>query len=319
MARVEIPFVVNKVSVSIPSTPTTANFAVSGASVAVNIRGGSPATIYAAETGGTTLGNPLTSTAEGRIDGWLDEGSYTLTISGAGITTYMQPIEVVRGDGVSRIAAGAIGTAQLAAASVTAAKLAPDVANAIRFTGEIAIHAGANLPAGWLWCDGKTYDGTTPTYLPLWNEIGAAYGGTQAAFKVPDLRGRAPVGADALGTNGAANRLTSNNARGSVGGVQSVTLSAAQSGSPAHSHSASQASHSHTPVSGYPITDTANPDNPFYAPPASPGTIGAAAFKATSLNSVAPAVTVNNSSSVAASSSHDNMPPYQGVGYIIKI
>lgn len=56
---------------------------VDGASVQVNVRGGGAATVYAGETGGTTLPNPLTSD-NGRIDGWLDEGSYDLvpTVSG---------------------------------------------------------------------------------------------------------------------------------------------------------------------------------------------------------------------------------------------
>lgn len=56
---------------------------VDGASVQVNVRGGSAATVYAGATGGTTLPNPLTSD-NGRIDGWLDEGSYDLipTVSG---------------------------------------------------------------------------------------------------------------------------------------------------------------------------------------------------------------------------------------------
>src|SRR3954470_811028 len=71
---------------------------VSGASVQVNVRAtGSPATVYAGETGGTTVSNPLVTDANGRVNGWVDEGSYVLAISGSGITSYNQPYEAVRG------------------------------------------------------------------------------------------------------------------------------------------------------------------------------------------------------------------------------
>ena len=68
--------------------------AVDGASVQVNVRGGGAATVYAAASGGTTKTNPLT-TDNGRVEGYLEEGSYDLVISGTGITSYTQPIEVV--------------------------------------------------------------------------------------------------------------------------------------------------------------------------------------------------------------------------------
>lgn len=69
----------------------------SGASVQVNIRGGSAATVYSAATGAGTLSNPLTTDANGRIEGWLDEGSYDLVVSGAGLTTYTERFEAVAG------------------------------------------------------------------------------------------------------------------------------------------------------------------------------------------------------------------------------
>lgn len=57
---------------------------------------GDPATVYAAETGGTTLANPLTSDpATGRVDGWLDAGSiYNLEVSGEGVDPYIQPVTI---------------------------------------------------------------------------------------------------------------------------------------------------------------------------------------------------------------------------------
>lgn len=54
--------------------------ALTGALMQVNVHGGGAATVYAAETGGTTVSNPLTSTS-GRVSGWLDEGTYDLVVT----------------------------------------------------------------------------------------------------------------------------------------------------------------------------------------------------------------------------------------------
>lgn len=67
------------------------------ASVQVNVRGGGAATVYAAETGGSTLSNPLTADSFGRIEGWLPVGSYDLVVTAAGFTSYTQPFEAASG------------------------------------------------------------------------------------------------------------------------------------------------------------------------------------------------------------------------------
>lgn len=88
MARVEISVAVAHSS---PLTPSV------GLSVQVNYRSGAAATVYAAATGATMLDNPLTTDAAGRIEGWLEEGSYDLVVSGTGFDTYTQPFEAVSG------------------------------------------------------------------------------------------------------------------------------------------------------------------------------------------------------------------------------
>lgn len=98
MARVEIPIIV------ILNTGLPAD----GKSAQVNVRNSTPATVYAAETGGTTVTNPLTTDSMGRVEGWVDEGSYDIVVSGSGITTYTQRFEASRGDGTTRIGDGAI-------------------------------------------------------------------------------------------------------------------------------------------------------------------------------------------------------------------
>lgn len=123
MARVELLVTVDKI-VSSNLQP------VSGASVQVNVRStGSPSTVYSAETGGTTVSNPLVTDANGRVNGWVDEGSYVLGVSGSGITSYNQPYEAVRGDMSIAIPGTRVNTNtmpgdRLTDASVTAAKIA---------------------------------------------------------------------------------------------------------------------------------------------------------------------------------------------------
>lgn len=89
---------------------TQSGGAVQGATIQVNYRvGGGAATIYAAETGGTTLPNPVTTGLSGRVDGWLEEGQYTLVVSGPGITTYSQPWDVRSGGPTTRFGNATIG------------------------------------------------------------------------------------------------------------------------------------------------------------------------------------------------------------------
>lgn len=333
MARGEIPYVVTKVQGAVSGA--VADYAVSGASILVNIRGGGPATVYAAETGGTTLANPLTSTAEGRIDGWLEEGSYDLVVSGAGITTYTQYIEVLRGDGTSKLAANAVTTAAIASGAVTFAKLAADVATNLIPSGTVWAFAGSSLPSGWLWCDGKLYDGTVGTYTALWNALGTTFGGTaQSSFAVPDLRGRAPVGADSLGTNGAAGRLTSNGARGNSGGAETHTLTTAQL--PVHSHSISDPGHSHSAGTGGAGSHAHGLSGTFGFAGAVFGGGSWGVFTGTQANMLhvsatdavgnhTHTVTVNSAGTgisvgnAGSGSSHNNMQPYQVFNYIIKL
>jgi hypothetical protein len=92
MARVEIP------ETAARRKGNGALFALGSASVQVNVRDGGAATVYAGPTGTTTLPNPLTTDADGRIEGWVEEGSYDLVVSGALIEPYTQRYEAVKAD-----------------------------------------------------------------------------------------------------------------------------------------------------------------------------------------------------------------------------
>lgn len=73
------------------------------------------------------------------------------------------------------------------------AKLAGQPATYYSPTGSIVAFAGSTAPAGWLLCDGSTV--TTSAYPGLFNIIGTSFGTNgNGTFKLPDLRGRFPLG-----------------------------------------------------------------------------------------------------------------------------
>ncbi|HEX3045396.1 MAG TPA: hypothetical protein VHY08_11625 [Bacillota bacterium] len=214
---------------------------------------------------------------------------------------------------------------------------------------------GATAPTGWLFCDGKTIgdssSGATSRanldvqalYELLWNSItnnelpiqnsdgttgsrgGSALNDFNAhkRLSLPDFRGRFVLGKDNMGGS-SANRVTSSQADilGGSSGAEAVTLNTNQI--PAHTHPAtlsastgSAGGHDHsiyatsavayktTPgvhvipngqtLTAYPSLTNWNPDH---------------------THSISGSVTVNNNSTT--NSSHDNLPPYQTVNYIIK-
>lgn len=53
--------------------------------------------------------------------------------------------------------------------------------------GTIIMRASSTVPAGYLYCDGTTYN--TTAYAGLWSVIFYTYGGTGSNFNVPDYRG----------------------------------------------------------------------------------------------------------------------------------
>jgi len=82
-------------------------------------------------------------------------------------------------------------------------------------TGMITPFGGSSAPTHWLLCDGEQY--VIGTYPELYAVIGSSFGtATAGYFRVPDLRGRMPLGKDNMGGT-SANRVTAT-AADSVGG-----------------------------------------------------------------------------------------------------
>lgn len=182
--------------------------------------------------------------------------------------------------------------AALIDASVTKAKLASDVFPVLQLpSGTILPFAGSVAPTNFVFCDGLNYDGTNPTYAALFAAIGTNYGNSGGAshFNVPDLRGRIPVGLDA-----GQNRTPTIAALGATDGAAAVTLTAAQSGIPAHTHD----------MSGSWVKDSGG----------SQGLLGSGS------QGNGGAVTGGVSGGAApASSAHPNVQPSIGVNYIIRL
>lgn len=148
----------------------------------------------------------------------------------------------------------------------------------------ITPYGGSSAPSGWLLCNDQAVSRTT--YAALFAVIGTTYGvgDGSTTFNVPDFRGRVPVGLDAANVN-----LAAADAMGEEGGEEDHTLTAAESGVPAHSHVMQMSTY--TAGSSYPLggVDSAGTD------------------KSTDDNSAA-----------AASAGHNNLQPYSTVNYIIK-
>ena len=94
------------------------------------------------------------------------------------------------------------------------------------YLGSIVIFAGNFAPRGWAFCAGQLLPISQNT--ALFSILGTTFGGNgQTTFALPDLRGRAPVGA------GQGPGLTDVNL-GEMAGQENVTLLTANM--PSHSH-----------------------------------------------------------------------------------
>jgi microcystin-dependent protein len=158
------------------------------------------------------------------------------------------------------------------------------------YVAEIRTFAGNVIPNGWAACDGRLIAIRDST--ALFALLGTFYGGNGVVtFALPDLRGRAPMGADFGGST--------SHYLGDTGGSQTVTLTT--DNLPAHGHAVTGSSAvalSNDPA-GKTLGAPFSGDN-LYAPAAGPQT---------GLTGVL--------GSTGGGQPHNNMQPYLAVNYFI--
>ncbi len=101
--------------------------------------------------------------------------------------------------------------------------------------------AGGTPPPLWMLCDGSAVSRTT--YADLFGAIGTTWGAGDGSttFNLPDFRGRATFGADAMGGT-AANRLTT----ASLGAAATLGVTGGNELLQAHAHNITDNGHNHT-------------------------------------------------------------------------
>jgi microcystin-dependent protein len=171
----------------------------------------------------------------------------------------------------------------------------------IGMTGEIRMWPAVNPPTGWLVCNGQVV--SAATYPGLATVLGQAGGNVT----LPDYRDTFPVGASAT------------NAVGARGGAANVSLTAAQSGMPAHNHTGLTAgrdrvqTHSHGAGGVWMLTGI----NGFVTPAAGAG-MGGAGLSIDPSDPPDHFHTVKDEPARNATQAHENRPPFQAINFIIR-
>lgn len=164
------------------------------------------------------------------------------------------------------------------------------------YLAEIRLFAGLYEPRGWMFCDGRELP--INRYQALFSLLGWSYGGSNSTmtFRLPDLRGRVPVG------TGAAPGLT-HRSLGEMGGAERVQLTAVE-----------LPNHTHTVVAGTAAGNASDPTGAFFA--ASDGGDAALAYSTASPDQTFAADALTTTGGGLA---HDNMQPAIGLNHMICI
>ena len=155
--------------------------------------------------------------------------------------------------------------------------------------GTINMYAGAvaDIPTGWLLCDGSAVSRTT--YAQLFAVLDTEYGvgDGSGTFNVPNF----------VTSNKFPRAATNDAGRGTTGGSSTHTLTLSEI--PVHNHS-----HSHT------YTQSSNTSGPIYSSPSSSGGFNAGGSTSN---------TSNDSTNAGGGAAHENKPPFLDVHFIIAV
>lgn len=187
-------------------------------------------------------------------------------------------------------------------------------------TGTVSAFAGSAAPTGYLLCDGAAV--SRSTYAALWTALGTTsspygQGDGSTTFNTPNLKGRTVIGV------GVGTEITG--VLGTVQGAKEVTLTAAQSGTTAHSHPTTVSETSTGAQTSRGIVNNLSTAGGGSAATMYWGSQTAGlggdnnGFSTAGNHTHSVGVTVNNSTAASAASAHTNIQPSLPLNYIIKV
>jgi len=167
--------------------------------------------------------------------------------------------------------------------------------------GTINMYAGAvaDIPTGWLLCNGAAVSRTT--YAQLFAVLDTEYGvgDGSGTFNVPNF----------VTSNKFPRAATNDAGRGTTGGESTHTLTGAESGTSVHTHGITDPGHSHSmrvgsntnASAGRTINDSTQ------------------SVEGGSTNAASTGISLQSTSAADASSAHENKPPFIDVHFIIAV
>ena len=194
--------------------------------------------------------------------------------------------------------------------------------------GVVNMWVTGTAPTGWLLCQGQEvpiadYTALKDVLLTTYGAYTNGSGGVGTThFRLPDLRGRVPMGAGTgnkydPSTKADIGDLTARTLGGYVSNDESVTLTANQSGLRQHNHTADQAEHNHA-TEVYSTSDKAFGGGFGQITTFARG--GGEYIQNSQLNTTQtdPSITVNNQGPWDAAEAHTNTQPSTVINFIIK-
>jgi microcystin-dependent protein len=176
--------------------------------------------------------------------------------------------------------------------------------------GLMSMYAGANDPAGWLICNGRTLNAeSSPIYGNLYTVIGTKYGGTsRASFNLPNLTGKTVFGLDDMGSSASGrNSVSGSTTLGGTAGSETHSLTDAETPLVNHDHGTQYSSF-------FRYTGRIHQGNNT----TSDQTVGVYSVPSGGFRCYGLTVTIN-SSTLSIGGSHQNLHPYLNLNWIIKI
>lgn len=268
-----------------------------------------PQAAYTDATGATAHPNPIVLDASGRVPGgqvWVSPDlNYKFILADSVDATVATWDDLAGPDAANTPFAPSPGSTLEGKTTVQEALVALASSGPTLFPpGAVTMYAGATAPTGWLFCDGSVV--SAADYTDLFAAIGNTHnvGGEAAgSFRLPDLRGRTPIG---VGTGADLTART----LGAKGGEETHTLSNDEM--PVHNHisTVNDPGHYHKDPTWNGISGT-----PYEV--AQYGTTGFDYSKAADTSTNTTGITVDVGFS-GGGSAHNNMQPFLALNFIIK-